>query len=55
MEAKTGLTIAHMLDAPAVDQLAKLGLLTMTDQRLTISAKGMPLLDALLPKIIADI
>ncbi|WP_430415428.1 radical SAM family heme chaperone HemW [Parasphingorhabdus sp.] len=55
LEAKTGLTIAHMLDAPAVDQLAKLGLLTMTDQRLTISAKGMPLLDALLPKIIADI
>ncbi|ASK86946.1 radical SAM family heme chaperone HemW [Sphingorhabdus sp. SMR4y] len=52
---KTGLTAAQMIDHAAIDQLAGLGLLDSTRGRLTISPKGMPLLDALLPKIIADV
>ena len=55
LEAKTGLAAAHMLDQKAVDHLSELGLLNEAEGRLTISPKGMPLLDALLPKIIADI
>ncbi|MEH6828589.1 radical SAM family heme chaperone HemW [Parasphingorhabdus sp.] len=52
---KTGLAVSHMVDQQAVDHLTELGLLNAADGRLTISPKGMPLLDALLPKIIADI
>ena len=55
LAAKTGLTRDNMLDHKAVDQLAGLDLLDLTDGRMTVSAQGMPLLDALLPKIIADI
>jgi len=55
LEDKTGLTAAQMVDQKAVDQLSELGLLDAAAGRLTISPKGMPLLDALLPKIIADI
>ena len=55
LEDKTGLTAVQMVDQKAVDQLSELGLLDATAGRLTISPKGMPLLDALLPKIIADI
>ncbi|MEO9601308.1 radical SAM family heme chaperone HemW [Parasphingorhabdus sp.] len=55
LEAKTGLAVPHMLDQKAVDQLSQLDLLETTGGRLTISPKGKPLLDALLPKIIADI
>ena len=55
LEDKTGLRAAQMVDQEAVDQLSELGLLDATAGRLTISPKGMPLLDALLPKIIADI
>ncbi len=52
---KTGLVAAQMVDQKAVDHLAELGLLDASGGQLTISPKGMPLLDALLPKIIADI
>jgi len=52
---KTGLAAAQMVDQKAVDHLSGLGLLNAACGRLTISPKGMPLLDALLPKIIADI
>ena len=55
LEAKSGLTVTEMVDQKAVDHLAGLDLLRMDGGRLTISAKGMPLLDALLPEIIADI
>jgi putative oxygen-independent coproporphyrinogen III oxidase len=52
---KTGLAAAQMVDQKAVDHLSGLGLLDAAGGRLTISPRGMPLLDALLPKIIADI
>ena len=44
-----------MVDQKEVDHLTELGLLDAAGGRLTISPRGMPLLDALLPKIIADI
>ncbi|NRD90838.1 coproporphyrinogen III oxidase [Sphingopyxis sp. BSNA05] len=52
---KTGLAAAQMVDQKAVDHLGQLGLLDADQGRLTISPRGMPLLDALLPKIIADL
>lgn len=55
LEEKTGLAAAQMVDQKAVDHLAELGLLDADEGRLTISPKGMPLLDALLPKIIDDL
>ena len=55
LEAKTGLSNLQMLDKKAVDRLARLDLLTTADGRLTISAKGMPLLDGILPEIVNDV
>ncbi|ATW04228.1 radical SAM family heme chaperone HemW [Sphingorhabdus sp. YGSMI21] len=55
LAGKTGLAAAQMVDQKAVDHLGQLGLLDADQGRLTISPRGMPLLDALLPKIIADI
>ena len=52
---KTGLAAAQMVDQKSVNHLSGLGLLDAAGGRLTISPRGMPLLDALLPKIIADI
>ncbi len=52
---KIGLAAAQMVDQKAVDHLSQLGLLDAAEGRLTILPRGMPLLDALLPKIIADI
>ncbi len=53
LEAKTGLPSAQMVDADEVSKLAALGFVEQRDGRLIIQSKGMPLLDALLPKIIA--
>ncbi|WP_339827246.1 radical SAM family heme chaperone HemW [uncultured Parasphingorhabdus sp.] len=53
LEAKTGLAVAAMVDGAEVEKLRGLGFVEQRDGRLTILPKGMPLLDALLPKIIA--
>ena len=55
LKAKTGLVVTEMVDGAEVQKLACLGLVEQHEDRLTVSPKGMPLLDALLPKIIADI
>ena len=55
LEAKTGLAVAEMVDDAEVEKLAGLGFVERRDDRLTILPKGMPLLDALLPKIISDV
>ena len=55
LEAKTGLTAAAMVDGGEVQKLADMGFVERRDGRLMVQAKGMPLLDALLPKIIADV
>ncbi|MEO9468768.1 radical SAM family heme chaperone HemW [Parasphingorhabdus sp.] len=51
---KTGLGVSRMIDEQAVVRLEKLGLLERTETHLTIVPKGMPLLDAILPEIIAS-
>ena len=53
--AKTGLAMADMVDADEVAGLAALGFVEQREGRLTVQPKGMPLLDALLRKIIADV
>ncbi|MEP2958450.1 radical SAM family heme chaperone HemW [Parasphingorhabdus sp.] len=55
LEAKTGLAIAEMIDSQEVSKLAEIGLVERTGDQLTITSRGMPLLDAILPKIIADV
>jgi putative oxygen-independent coproporphyrinogen III oxidase len=42
-----------LIDADAAQKIAKLGMLQMELNRLTITPKGMPLLDAILPQIVA--
>tara|TARA_R110000772_G_scaffold28740_13_gene72285 strand:- start:726 stop:1676 length:951 start_codon:yes stop_codon:yes gene_type:complete len=51
---KTGLAISDMVDDAEVRALCDLGLVELKGDHLTVKPKGMPLLDALLPKIIAD-
>ena len=55
LEAKTGLATTGMVDGGEVQKLADMGFVEQHDQRLMVQAKGMPLLDALLPKIISDV
>jgi len=55
LEAKTGLAAAEMVDADEVAKLAAMDFVERRDGRLMVQAKGMPLLDAILPKIIADV
>jgi putative oxygen-independent coproporphyrinogen III oxidase len=42
-----------LIDLEAAQMIAALGMLTLDDSRLIITPKGMPLLDAILPKIVA--
>tara|TARA_R110002033_G_scaffold558_1_gene5188 strand:- start:1160 stop:2356 length:1197 start_codon:yes stop_codon:yes gene_type:complete len=55
LEAKTGLKAAAMMDDAEVAKLEAMDFVEQCDGRLIVRAKGMPLLDALLPKIIADV
>ncbi|QTD55611.1 radical SAM family heme chaperone HemW [Parasphingorhabdus cellanae] len=52
---KTGLAMAGMVDEAEVQKLCGLGLVERDGDHLTVKPKGMPLLDAMLPKIIADV
>ncbi len=54
LENKTTLVTDHMIDLHQVEKLTALGLLELSTDRLMVTARGMPLLDAILPKIIAD-
>ena len=40
-------------DFTAVDKIARLGLIIRTGDRVTVTPQGMPLLDAILPQIVA--
>lgn len=52
---KTGLAIAAMADEAEVQKLCGLSLMDREGDHLTVKPKGMPLLDAILPKLIADV
>lgn len=50
---KTGLAPEMLLDADAVERIAKLGLIHRDGSRVIVTPQGMPLLDAILPEIVA--
>lgn len=50
---KTGVPTQELLDSSAVERIAKLGLIRRDSYRVTVTPKGMPLLDAILPEIVA--
>ncbi|WP_074206460.1 radical SAM family heme chaperone HemW [Parasphingorhabdus marina] len=52
LQEKTGLGADEMVNAEGISRLQELGLVTTDASWLQVTAKGMPLLDALLPKII---
>ena len=49
----TGIAETALIDRRAADQLAALGLLSVDGRRARISEAGMPLLDAILPQLVA--
>ena len=50
---RTGISAHALVDLAAVDRIAKLGLITRNKNRITVTPQGMPLLDAILPEIVA--
>jgi oxygen-independent coproporphyrinogen-3 oxidase len=53
LSSHTGIAPDKMLDFTAVDKIARLGLITRDGERVTVTPQGMPLLDAILPQIVA--
>jgi oxygen-independent coproporphyrinogen-3 oxidase len=51
--ARTGIAAPQLIDRKAAAKIASLGMLHLDDNGLTITPKGMPLLDAILPQIVA--
>lgn len=54
LERKTGLGLVQMVDLQELDQLTDLGFVKHSGDRLSILPKGIPLLDAILPRLISD-
>ena len=50
---RTGVAAHALLDLKAVERIAKLGLITRNGDHITVTPQGMPLLDAILPEIVA--
>ncbi len=50
---RTGLKVTDMIDAQAIERLSELDLVTQRDNYLVVSRRGMPLLDGILPEVIA--
>jgi putative oxygen-independent coproporphyrinogen III oxidase len=53
LSQKTGIAADALLDAGAVERIASLGLIHRNGSKVTVTPKGMPLLDAILPEIVA--
>ena len=51
-EARTGVPLVAAMDERAADELATLGFIERTPQRLRLTAAGLPLLDAILPRLV---
>lgn len=49
----SGLAASNLIDDHAIEKIAKLGLIRRSGNRLTVTPRGMPLLDAILPEIVA--
>lgn len=54
LSERFGRSIDDMIDLAATEKLASYGMVSMHGARLTVLPKGMPLLDAILPEIVAD-
>ena len=54
LENKTGLAATDIIDMHEVEKLSSAGFMEANADRLMVTMKGMPLLDAILPKIISD-
>ncbi len=52
LSARTGIAPDALLDIDAVERIAKLGLICRIGDHFTVTPKGMPLLDAILPEIV---
>lgn len=50
---KTGIAPETLLDTDAVERIAKLNLIQRDGSRVIVTSQGMPLLDAILPEIVA--
>jgi oxygen-independent coproporphyrinogen-3 oxidase len=53
LAGKTGVPQDSLLDMNKLDSIEKLGLIGRSGSRVAVTAKGMPLLDAILPQIVA--
>jgi putative oxygen-independent coproporphyrinogen III oxidase len=53
ISARTGVPTTQLIDNTAAQKIAALDMLTLASGHLTITPKGMPLLDAILPQIVA--
>lgn len=53
LSQRTAVARDALLDLSAVDRIASLGLIARDGARVTVTPKGMPLLDAILPEIVA--
>lgn len=49
----SGIAATALVDDHAIEQIAKLGLIERLNNHLTVTPQGMPLLDAILPEIVA--
>lgn len=54
LAAKTGLPQERMIDSQEFEALANLGFIRQSGSRLSVPYKGMPLLDAILPRLVSD-
>jgi putative oxygen-independent coproporphyrinogen III oxidase len=53
LSLRTGVGADALVDLAAVDRIAKLGLITRENNMISVTPQGMPLLDAILPEIVA--
>lgn len=53
LEVHTGFPAQQMVDARTVERIARLGLIRRKGDHITVTPQGMPLLDAILPEIVA--
>ena len=53
LSQRTGVARDALLDLSAVERIASLGLISRIGDQVTVTPKGMPLLDAILPEIVA--
>jgi putative oxygen-independent coproporphyrinogen III oxidase len=53
LASRTGVAAQHLLDGRAVERISHLGLIRREGAHVTVTPQGMPLLDAILPEIVA--